>query len=137
MARLRIVPPIFDTVCTLPLSSDLFTQAVHPGSPLIALGLASGHVQLHRLPHRNNSEESPNSTTGQGTIETAWRTRRHRGSCRSVSFDQSGEHLFSAGTDGLVKAAATETGQVISKIAVPLHKCAPFGCSNIELDLNN
>lgn len=33
---------------------------------------------------------------------------------------------MSAGTDGLVKAATTETGQVVSKIAVPLHEYIPI-----------
>ena len=35
----------------------------------------------------------------------------------SYSFD--GAHLFSAGTDGLVKMADSQSGKVVSKIAVP------------------
>ena len=112
-------PPMFDIICTYPLNSDLFAQCIHPSSPLLALGLASGQVQVHRLPPADFSNASK---AGHGTIETAWRTRRHKGSCRSLCFSQDGELLFSAGTDGLVKAAATETGHVVSKIAVPLHK---------------
>lgn len=106
---------MFNSICTYPIRSDLFAQAIHPSSPLLALGLASGHVQLQRLPS-SDPTEARNST-----IETAWRTRRHKGSCRSLCFDHDGEQLFSAGTDGIVKVAATETGQVASKIAVPLH----------------
>ncbi|KAL9614274.1 MAG: hypothetical protein Q9167_001230 [Letrouitia subvulpina] len=84
------------------------------------LGLASGHVQLQRLPPSspNRNSNSPR-INGQGTIETAWRTKRHNGSCRSLSFSPDGNYLFSAGSDGLVKSAVTETGRVISKIAVP------------------
>lgn len=107
---------MFKSVCTYPIRSDLFAQAIHPSSPLLALGLASGHVQLQRLPS-SDPTEARNST-----IETAWHTRRHKGSCRSLCFDHDGEHLFSAGTNGIVKLAATETGQVASKIAVPLHR---------------
>ena len=107
---------MYDAICTFPLASDLFAQCIHPNLPLLALGLASGHVQLNRLPPSGGSEAC------NGTIESAWRTRRHKGSCRSLCFSHDGEHLFSAGTDGLVKAAVTETGQVVSKIAVPLHK---------------
>ena len=112
-------PTMFDTVCTYPLSSDLFAQAIHPTDPLLALGLASGHVQINRLPPSN--PESP-PQAGRSCVETAWRTRRHKGSCRSLCFSHDGKQLFSAGTDGLVKIAATETGQVQSKIAVPLSK---------------
>ncbi|MCJ1467976.1 WD repeat-containing protein jip5 [Pseudocyphellaria aurata] len=110
---------MFDNVCSLPLTSDLFAQSVHPISPFIALGLASGHVQIHRLPLCTNG--NPRLGGGHGTIETAWRTHRHKGSCRSLSFSPDGLLLFSAGTDGLVKVAATETGQVISKVAIPQH----------------
>ncbi|KAL2040157.1 hypothetical protein N7G274_007060 [Stereocaulon virgatum] len=109
---------MFDTICTYPLTTDLFAQCIHPSSPLLALGLASGHVQLQRLPP---AEPSRAPEAGHSTIETAWRTRRHKGSCRSLCFSHDGEILFSAGTDGLVKAAKTETGQVESKIGVPLH----------------
>ena len=110
---------MFDLVCTYPLSSDLFAQAIHPDAPLLALGLASGHVQLNRLPA---ADPSSTPQTGHGCIETTWRTRRHKGSCRSLCFSHDGDQLFSTGTDGLVKIAATETGQVKSKIAVPPYK---------------
>ena len=109
---------MFDIVCTYPLNSDLFAQAIHPDAPLLALGLASGHVQLNRLPAADPSSH----VSGRSCIETAWRTRRHKGSCRSLCLSHDGEHLLSAGTDGLVKVAPTETGQVKSKIAVPPYK---------------
>ncbi|KAL8969673.1 MAG: hypothetical protein Q9183_001890 [Haloplaca sp. 2 TL-2023] len=114
---------MFDSVCTFPLPSDVFTQAIHPTPPLVALGLASGHVQLHQLsalPSNSSpkSKAKTASTNGHGTIETAWRTRRHKGSCRSVVFNADGSQLFSAGTDGIAKCAEAETGKVISKVAV-------------------
>lgn len=134
----HLPPPthMFDTVCTYPLTSDVFAQSIHPKFSLLALGLATGHVQVHRLPpcrqpsDRSSSDGGGGSSRstpqqiGQGTIETIWRTRRHKGSCRCLSFSADGAFLFSAGSDdGLVKAAATETGRVVSKIAVPLHRC--------------
>ncbi|KAI9708826.1 MAG: WD repeat-containing protein jip5 [Bogoriella megaspora] len=116
---------MFDTVCSFPLSSDLFTQAIHPSEPIIAVGLSSGHVQTLKLPpigDNNDSEEySSPAKNGTGQIETGWRTRRHKESCRSLGFSLDGRTLYSTGTDGLVKAASTETGQVESKIAIPLH----------------
>lgn len=115
---------MFDTICTLPLPSELFAQCIHPNFPLLAIGLATGHVQIHGLPSRTAPDGNPISESGRGTIDTVWRTRRHKGSCRSLSFSPDGSFLFSAGTDGLVKAASSATGQVVSKIAIPENKCA-------------
>ena len=119
---------MFDIICTLPLTSDLFTQAIHPTEPILSIGLAGGHVHTFRLPPIASDGSSNNSSdehaivleNGYRQIETAWRTRRHKGSCRSLSFRIDGGQLYSAGTDGLVKAADTATGQVFAKIAVPL-----------------
>jgi WD repeat-containing protein 55 len=128
---------MFDTICSLPLTNDLFAQAIHPSEPIVGVGLSSGHVQSFKLPPAPiSAENSPSpdqvsvqpfgrrlssaaSENGLGEIETAWRTRRHKGSCRCLAYSYDGEILYSAGTDGLVKAARSEDGQVISKIAIP------------------
>ena len=115
---------MLDTLCTLPLSSDLFAQAIHPSAPLVAVGLSSGHVQCLRLPPVTGDNDESNdaasaSENGYGQVETAWRTRRHKGSCRTLGFSFTGDALYSSGTDGVVKAASVETGKVFSKIAVP------------------
>jgi hypothetical protein len=83
---------LYDTVCTLPLSSELFTQALHPTDTVLAVGLASGHVQTFRLPatgHGGHDDDEVNS--GFGKVETQWRTKRHQGSCRSLTFSPDGE----------------------------------------------
>jgi hypothetical protein len=149
---------MFDTICTLPLSSDLFAQALHPSLPVLVAGLSSGHVQAYRLPpapistDTSDSDEkeddagvvqlpgsrprrlsSAASENGLGEVETAWRTRRHpKGSCRGLGFSPDGEILYSAGTDGLLKGAFTETGRVCSKVAIPEHngyRYSPSECA--------
>lgn len=118
---------MFDTVCTLPLSADLFSQAIHPSEPVVSVGLSTGHVQTFRLPAEESDSEddgvsNSSSRNGKGHIDTMWRTRRHKGSCRCLGFGVDGETLYSAGTDGLVKAARAETGVVENKIAIPTEK---------------
>ncbi|KAF7590465.1 WD repeat-containing protein jip5 [Aspergillus hancockii] len=118
---------MFDTVCTLPLSADLFAQTLHPKEPIISVGLSSGHVETFRLPSEEvDSDDDQASTSssrnGRGHIDSMWRTRRHKGSCRCLTFGLDGEALYSAGTDGLVKAAKAETGVVENKIAIPTEK---------------
>lgn len=54
-----------------------------------------------------------------------WNAKRHRGSCRSVLFDplenSLGQNLYSAGSEGVIKKANTETGKVISKTDISDH----------------
>lgn len=140
---------MFDTICTLPLPADLFAQAVHPSEPILTVGLSSGHVLSYKLPpgdeddnSESNEAHSPQplptvngngptpiisnfrrsssaSENGLGSIDTIWKTRRHNGSCRCVSYNHDGSWCYSGGTDGLVKAFDSETGKVVSKIAIP------------------
>jgi WD40 repeat protein len=115
---------MFENVCAIPLDYDLFAQAIHPEEPIVAVGLASGHVQTYRLPagasDDSDNDETLASESGFGHIDTLWKTRRHKGSCRTLGFSIDGSQLYSAGTDGIVKAADSATGKVTAKIAVPL-----------------
>ncbi|KAF2729493.1 WD40 repeat-like protein [Polyplosphaeria fusca] len=115
---------MFDTVCSLPLPADLFAQAIHPKDPIASVGLASGHVYTYRLPagasdDGEDADDTLASENGFGQIETSWKTRRHKGSCRTLTFAADGAQLYSAGTDGIVKAADVGTGNVVAKIAIP------------------
>ncbi|RMZ23408.1 hypothetical protein D0859_12553 [Hortaea werneckii] len=135
---------MFDTICTLPLSSDLFTQAVHPTEPLVAIGLSSGHVSSLKLPPVGEEDENARrskgdgilkqrrGSNGDGVVDTAWRTRRHKGSCRCLSYSIDGRQLYSAGTDGIVKAADSETGKVTRKLAIPGGSADTANANKIE-----
>lgn len=120
-----VTPAMFESICSLPLSGELFTQVVHPSEPLIAVGLSSGHVSTLKLPPVDDEETQEGSrgrrgSNGTDVVDTAWRTRRHQGSCRTLAYSIDGRQLYSAGTDGIVKAADSETGRVTGKLAIPI-----------------
>lgn len=156
---------MFDTICTLPLSADIFTLALHPTQPIFTIGLSTGHVYSYRLPSTSSSNSpsispppplpastapisngtlpdltsltsltngdlprrsslssyrrtSSASSNGLDTISTLWSTRRHKGSCRTLTYSISGDHCYSAGTDGLIKKFDSVTGKVVDKHAL-------------------
>ncbi|XP_014552763.1 hypothetical protein COCVIDRAFT_109463 [Bipolaris victoriae FI3] len=118
---------MFENLCALPVEHDIFVQTVHPQQPLVAVGLANGDVHTYRLPAgaSDDDNDDDNDTTlasesGFGTIDRIWRTRRHKGSCRTLAYSVDGASLISAGTDGIVKVADSMTGQVTAKITIPL-----------------
>ncbi|KAE8822934.1 hypothetical protein PTNB73_07619 [Pyrenophora teres f. teres] len=115
---------MFENLCALPVDHDIFVQAIHPEEPIVAVGLANGEVHTYRLPPGVSDDDDDDSTLasvkGFGTIDQVWRTRRHKGSCRTLGYSLDGTSLYSAGTDGIVKVADCMTGQVTAKIAIPL-----------------
>jgi hypothetical protein len=85
---------MFENICTFPLSSELFSQATHPTETLVAVGLSAGHVETLRLPAVVGEESNGNyavAESGCGAFKTVWRTRRHKGSCRSLAWSFDGD----------------------------------------------
>ncbi|KAI5858349.1 WD40-repeat-containing domain protein [Tricharina praecox] len=114
------------------LPSDLFALAVHPTAPLITAALCSGHVYTYTWPstpeEKDEDEDDDVVTTPAASgdpFTIAWKTRRHKGSCRAAVYSSDGSVLYTDGIDGLIKAADSSTGRVISKSLLPSASDAP------------
>ncbi|KAA8902107.1 WD40-repeat-containing domain protein [Sphaerosporella brunnea] len=110
------------------LPADLFALTAHPSAPLLTAALSSGHVYTYTWPRSSSSstsdgddddDEATTFSPSKPAPSIVWKTRRHKGSCRSAVFSADGGVLYTTGTDGLLKAATSETGRVVSKAVLP------------------
>ncbi|KAK6544072.1 WD repeat-containing protein jip5 [Orbilia ellipsospora] len=114
---------------SIPFQSSIFTLTAHPSEPLFTAGLLSGHVYTYtwpkEVPSDDDEHDEQNADALPGGYKVAWKTRRHKGSCRSAAYSNDGQVLYSAGTDSIIKCASTTTGQVISKAVIPASTSSP------------
>ncbi|KAK6334028.1 WD repeat-containing protein jip5 [Orbilia brochopaga] len=114
---------------SIAFQSPIFALAAHPSEPLLTAGLLSGHIYTYTWPKEapSDDEEVEQDDALPSGYKVAWKTRRHKGSCRSATYSNDGQSLYTAGTDSLIKCASTATGQVTSKAAIPSSGSSPDG----------
>ncbi|AEY96722.1 FAEL261Cp [Eremothecium gossypii FDAG1] len=117
--------------------NPLFAIACHPEQSVIVSGLATGHMfchkynaaelkeaQLKRLRKHDAGSKDDRKKLWEVVevpgVETSgvsllWTTKRHKGSVRCICFDADGTHIYSVGTDNVLKKADTLTGKVVKK----------------------
>ncbi|OUM54728.1 hypothetical protein BVG19_g4148 [[Candida] boidinii] len=71
-------------------------------------------ISLKHYDHVSGEITDGNDET-EDFVSVSWKTKRHKGSCRSIVFDYDGESIYSMGSDNVIKLANTETGKVINK----------------------
>ncbi|SCV00798.1 LAMI_0G07360g1_1 [Lachancea mirantina] len=132
-------------ILEIEFSEPLFAFACHPENPILACGLASGHVfcykydadllEEHLKVQETNSRGSkadldtnkatqpwvalnvePDARNETSGVDLLWKTKRHKGSVRSIFFEADGSFMYSVGSDGVLKKANTENGKVVKKI---------------------
>ena len=52
-------------------------------------------------------------------VALLWKTRRHKGSVRCLSYDPMGEHIYSIRNDNVLKKADSLSGKVVKKVSLP------------------
>ncbi|KAG7139791.1 WD repeat-containing protein JIP5 like [Verticillium longisporum] len=108
---------MLENLCTLPLTADVFTAALHPTKPLLSVGLSNGRVETFRLPAVAGSDDDADDSSDSG---------------ETLAYSYDGSSMFSAGTDGLVKHFSPEDGKVLSKTVIPNRKNGPDGPSTLH-----
>lgn len=77
---------------SIPFRSPVFTLAAHPSEPLFTAGLLSGHVYTYTWPKEVPSDDEDEAEDGlPGGYKVAWKTRRHKGSCRGAAYSHDGQ----------------------------------------------
>lgn len=81
----------------------IFCLSFHPENPEFVLGFASGRLTCYSYKADGSSPQ------------VKWTTKRHKRSCRAVTYTTDGKYIISAGADKVVKKADSATGKVKAK----------------------
>lgn len=73
-----VVKPLFEETVDTPL----FCVSFNPEGPFYVKGFVDGQVVASSYKVSSN---------GEGKVETLWSTKRHKGSCRALTYDQTGK----------------------------------------------
>ncbi|KAH3683990.1 hypothetical protein WICPIJ_005013 [Wickerhamomyces pijperi] len=52
------------------------------------------------------------------SVKHIWKTKRHKGSVRSICFNADGDEVYTIGSDNVIKKADTQTGKVLKKAEI-------------------
>ncbi|VVT53395.1 uncharacterized protein SAPINGB_P003552 [Magnusiomyces paraingens] len=77
----------------------LFALSFHPSEPFFVKGFSDGTVTACSYDYK-------------GEINNIWTTKRHKGSCRALTYDHEGKFVFSVGLDRVLKKANATDGIV-------------------------
>lgn len=149
----------------------LFQMRLHPTKPLFYSGLGNGYIYCHsykpeelqRIVDVNKRKYEQSDYKGDvkvwtcqevggsnsndkedAPVKVVWKTKRHKGSVRSLCLDNDGSFIYSIGTDNVLKKAVADTGSVVKKISLkdqtssfftkmiksPTHPCLILGDEN-------
>ena len=139
-------------ILELKYSDPLFGVILHPSEPIIVSGLATGHIYCHsydcaklkKLVEENEKKYASSSSKDVQQKKTwcvvdvlskenesegltlLWKTRRHKGSVRSMCFEADGKFMYSIGADNVLKKSDTKTGKVVKKVTLSEKNNAKF-----------
>lgn len=136
-------------ILELNYSDPLFQMRFHPTKPIFFSGLGTGYIYCHSYDPKklqtvlNQNKKTYEQSDYKGEVKLwtsvevgsedakgeydapitlLWKTKRHKGSVRSLCLDTDGSFIFSVGTDNILKKAVADSGKVVKKTTLKAQK---------------
>jgi len=94
LAEKRVLPFFrFSSMPEIPVGAQIFDVVFHPTFSTVYTGLLTGHVKAF-------------SYDSQGNHKSAFSVRPSKKSCRGLSLDQDGSHLYAVGKGKVLRCAS-------------------------------